>query len=112
MISAISQAGSALRESHERIEASADRISSAFTSPRESESSVRPIEETSEPNDTQDSTSMPAESDEASAGAASEEVDLARELAEQIQAQSASDANVAMIHSMDDTVGRLLDAFA
>ena len=105
--SAISNVASGLQRSQERLEASANRVANqlAPTDDTRPDEVVSPATETSEGRDTRAEDSEEPRVDR-------EKLDHAREVAEQIESRRNSEAQVAVIRRLDETLGSVIDIVA
>lgn len=115
MFPAISKAATAVQSAHDRLEVSANNIANVGTPGFEPERVIPPPSESNASNELpeRDSSSPdgpfgkegPAEVDGPS------KVDLAREVANQIQLELESRANLKVIRSQSETLGSVIDTF-
>lgn len=105
--SAISNVASGLQRSHERLEASANRVANqlAPTDDTKADEVVSPATESSEGRETRAEDSEDTRVD-------SEKFDHAREVSEQIESRRSSEAQLAVIQRLDETLGSVIDVIA
>ena len=112
MLNPISQAGGALRENHERLASSAQSGANLSVPEDEQPRPVPPPESAPRGRESLERSRDDGQVEDASASGIPSKIDLAQGVADMIQARAESDANVALIHHMDETVGTLLDVVA
>lgn len=114
MINLIQTTGSALRETHDRFAESANRVANLPTPPNGSDSyeTVNGSTESAAGRQNLDQSSDQTIAAGTESAIDPADTDLAREFAEQIALEATSNAQIALIHTADETLGTLFDAFA
>ena len=114
MINAVStQAGGAVRQSVERLAASAQQYAASGASKEvEEERAIPPTEETASGREATPNSRDDQEAEISGDYALPDRISEARAIADQLQAVAGAEAAVSLIHHVDESVGSLLDIIA
>ncbi len=113
MINTISNAASGLRNGVDRFAERPESITqSPQAPPEEDERSVPPLEENPSARESHTRHSDKSDEEFRSVSEAPRTSDIAREMADRIQAETDAKADIAVIRASDETVGTLLDIHA